>query len=852
MREETRLADGTVVGRYGYTDPFGVFRMVQYVAGLNGYYATEDIGGSSPSTPQYFKATARQVDEVSEEPKSYSHHLATKFNPPLYHPEAHMAETPAAENVEKAKEEEKEGKEVIVDRHEVSGVDDKPRNSRQELTINYPKIRSESTFNPIVDNNSAQNKKHRVFSLSDSESILERNFNNQKQFSSVNTGRQTQYSVPIVKQNIDKRIGFAEVENKQNNNDNNEKLFSRISNDNNYTNIDENSTEYFSNTPQNVRNNQNFDSVDRQKTHSFRVFSLNDSEAILEGKHTNHSNLQKETRTQNFVEPNFDKIYGFIKRVKEQNFEGNNEKLFPRFIADNNRTVIEEILRENPPKAEENNKNITNTEIIDENVTHSTYEEVFDTFSPEKDFITQTPNYPDFETVTNSQSTHSTITESSVSSTTEALPESVKHLYYNPTRSPIISYTSFITSVSKVSSHSSELPIDEQKTRNDSQTNARTQSNFDFWTQITNPFDWPFGQNNDTKSDANENKTNLLVTHPENKETENVRITEVITESVFPVFANRDQTSFAERITPEVPEIERISRVKNDFEAEYVRPIIDHQIEGKSISNSTEKISILYNTYSAENINDTESITIPSDRNSYNFYENLNNPKDFFMTTEQTITTADSSKEITTSATNDIKSKLNTETEGILTTKSDDFLTVTEIVRENKTENTLEAKEFLTKFPFIEDFWNTFNNNATNLINVLENKTLPEINTSLQSENSFIENTSTETYEKLLESSSLTRDSTQPSIEKNSSEEQTTYSTTYSTTSSTNNPSILSTAQPLRQNFESKRYIPTLSTFFGFPQLRKRVRKVQKIRFRQNLNNENNTNLTWRYSTVRK
>jgi hypothetical protein len=575
---------------------------------------------------------------------------------------------------------------------------------------------------------------------------------------------------------------------------------------------------------------------------------LNDSEVILEGKHKNHSNVNKESRTQNSVEPNLDKIFGFIQRVKEQNFEGNEDKPFSRVITDNNYTNIEEILRENSSKDEENNKNITNTEINDENVTRSTYEEIFDIFSPEKDVITQKPNYADFVTVTNTQSTHSTTTESSVSSITEALPESLKHLYYNPTRSPIISYTSFVTSVSKESSHSSELPIDEQKIRNDSQTDARTQSNFDFWTHITDSLHWPFGQNNETKSDANENKTNLLATHPEYKETESVRITEVMTESVFPVFTNRDQTSFPERITPEVPEvpeIERISRVKDNFEAEYVRPIIDHEIEGKSISNSTEKISILYNTYRAENINDTESITVPNEENYYNFNENLNNPKeDFFMTTEQTITTADSSKEITTSATHHIKSELNTETEGTLTTKSDEFLTVTEILRENKTEINLEDKEFLTKFPFIEDFWNTFNNNATNIVNVLENKTLTEINTSLQSENSFIENTSTETYEKSFESSSLTRDSTQPSIEKNSSEEQTTYSTTSSTTTSTNNPSILSAAQPLTQNFEPKRYIPTLSTFFGFPQLRKRVRKVQKIRLRQNLNNENDTNLT--------
>lgn len=44
MREEMRLEDGTVIGRYGYTDPFNVFRIVQYVAGEDGYFATEDVG----------------------------------------------------------------------------------------------------------------------------------------------------------------------------------------------------------------------------------------------------------------------------------------------------------------------------------------------------------------------------------------------------------------------------------------------------------------------------------------------------------------------------------------------------------------------------------------------------------------------------------------------------------------------------------------------------------------------------------------------------------------------------------------------------------------------------------------
>ncbi len=120
------------------------------------------------------------------------------------------------------------------------------------------------------------------------------------------------------------------------------------------------------------------------------------------------------------------------------------------------------------------------------------------------------------------------------------------------------------------------------------------------------------------------------VTHPESEKTENVRITEEMTESVYPVFINRDQTSFPLRSTPGEQQMERISRVNDNFEPEYVRHIIDYEIEGKSISNSTEKISILYNTYSAENINDTESITVSNDRNYYNFNENLNNKRIFY------------------------------------------------------------------------------------------------------------------------------------------------------------------------------------------------------------------------------
>ncbi|XP_076319639.1 uncharacterized protein LOC143230562 [Tachypleus tridentatus] len=41
LREETRLEDGTVIGRYGYSDPTGSFRMYRYHAGPEGYFASE-------------------------------------------------------------------------------------------------------------------------------------------------------------------------------------------------------------------------------------------------------------------------------------------------------------------------------------------------------------------------------------------------------------------------------------------------------------------------------------------------------------------------------------------------------------------------------------------------------------------------------------------------------------------------------------------------------------------------------------------------------------------------------------------------------------------------------------------
>lgn len=45
-----------------------MFRVVKYVAGPSGYYAFEDIGGASSSNvPLFFRATARQKEQVGGE-----------------------------------------------------------------------------------------------------------------------------------------------------------------------------------------------------------------------------------------------------------------------------------------------------------------------------------------------------------------------------------------------------------------------------------------------------------------------------------------------------------------------------------------------------------------------------------------------------------------------------------------------------------------------------------------------------------------------------------------------------------------------------------------------------------------
>lgn len=44
FREEQRSHDGSVIGKYGYVDPNGKLRVVQYRAGANGYSASGDVG----------------------------------------------------------------------------------------------------------------------------------------------------------------------------------------------------------------------------------------------------------------------------------------------------------------------------------------------------------------------------------------------------------------------------------------------------------------------------------------------------------------------------------------------------------------------------------------------------------------------------------------------------------------------------------------------------------------------------------------------------------------------------------------------------------------------------------------
>ena len=65
MREEKRLSDGTVVGRYGYSDPFGRFRQVTYAAGPLGYFAFENVK-SLESLDLFSKTTALQKAALLE------------------------------------------------------------------------------------------------------------------------------------------------------------------------------------------------------------------------------------------------------------------------------------------------------------------------------------------------------------------------------------------------------------------------------------------------------------------------------------------------------------------------------------------------------------------------------------------------------------------------------------------------------------------------------------------------------------------------------------------------------------------------------------------------------------------
>lgn len=70
MREESRLEDGTVVGRYGYTDPFNVFRIVQYVAGPDGYFATEDVGAVNSESRRGELQLNKQLHKALEEARA--------------------------------------------------------------------------------------------------------------------------------------------------------------------------------------------------------------------------------------------------------------------------------------------------------------------------------------------------------------------------------------------------------------------------------------------------------------------------------------------------------------------------------------------------------------------------------------------------------------------------------------------------------------------------------------------------------------------------------------------------------------------------------------------------------------
>jgi len=701
------------------------------VAGLNGYYATEDIGGSSQSAPQYFSATARQVDQMKEENNTFSHHLSAKFNPPLYHPEAHLTVISDPISAPIVTDKFTDNEKVNVEKQKDFGFHDKPYNSQQEFNFDYPKV--ETSVKPIVGNSYEKNKKHHIFSLSDSEEILEGKHRQKPQFSQpINSEYPKEPTVQFFKQNIDKRFG--------------------------------------SSSP-NIQ-------------HDFR-----------------HSDNQNNEYLKELVENKDYKEY----------------KDFEKIVTDG----IEEVITE---KYDFKNNTIDRS---DENKTTSGYEENLSTFSTPSDSTTQTAKHIDLETVT--VNPEISTTKAPIIETTTGLPESVKHLYYSPTQTPVITYTSVSTSVSKVSSISTDSHENQPKILENLQLNTEIRSDSDIWAKIRDSFVWNF---NTPNKDLSEENVNYSHNNSILNSTEKPLITETITESSVPILITQTTTlatteqesktkdssteniSYADNYELETISSKNISDLNIDWDSKVV-----FKSNNTSIDSSERDKNVLSETTTTETSKNNENIEI--DSKTVTTDTNVNDEQT--QTTTQSTTISSIDKTIATSPS----------------------YSTTDMKLDN---GEISTKSFFTALPIPDEYWNSFNDNFGNVAKdsvhqlitneKIEDKVLSE------SENISIPLKTTEIKEIL--NATTHQNFEFPAFEPTDSpliEEQTRSPSTITTFSPTV-PTAYMTTLPLIQNTEPRRYVPPLSALFGFPHLRKRVRKVHKIRFRQNLNNENNEKLT--------
>lgn len=103
FREETRSADGTVRGAYGYTDAGGQQRIVKYSAGKDGFKIEDDSpapssggsGGSAPApTPAPYRPPQTLPPQVYRQPQTLPPQV---YRPPAPSPQTYRPPSPPAQ-----------------------------------------------------------------------------------------------------------------------------------------------------------------------------------------------------------------------------------------------------------------------------------------------------------------------------------------------------------------------------------------------------------------------------------------------------------------------------------------------------------------------------------------------------------------------------------------------------------------------------------------------------------------------------------------------------------------------------------------------------------------------------------